>query len=173
MTGWTIPRSESWDAAFGRTEALTGFPRLINVLLYIILFTSALFVYRASAKMLNNANRLRTYCWPSRFRRKYIRVSAAAEARNNKFACWMTFVVHDGLDCGITLPASPAARPAGPNVQDAVFYLVFLSDPGQWLGVYIRHGHTAVFRVCSVVSDRSFTKYNYLLVSFSQMLGYD
>lgn len=88
----------------------------------------------------------------------------------------MTIVVHDGLDCGITLLASPAARPAVPNIQDVVFYLVFLSDPRQWLGVYIRHGHImAVFRVRSVVSNRSLTKNNYLLVSFHKywVMTYD
>ncbi|KAF0769088.1 receptor expression-enhancing protein 5-like [Aphis craccivora] len=90
-------RSKPWDAAFRRAEALTGLPRF-KVLLCVVLVTSVLFVYGASAELMSNAIGL---VYPAVATvslivsppvwRKYDAVTAAAEARNEKYAYWMTF----------------------------------------------------------------------------------
>lgn len=90
-------RSKPWDPAFRRAEALTGLPRF-RVLLCAVLVTSALFVYGASAELMSNAIGL---VYPAATTvslmvsppvwRKYDLVTAAAEARNEKYAYWMTF----------------------------------------------------------------------------------
>ncbi|KAL5242850.1 hypothetical protein ACI65C_010260 [Semiaphis heraclei] len=90
-------RSKPWDAAFGRVEAVTGLRRF-KILLCIVLLTSVLLVHGASAELASNAIALiypamatiSLTVSPSVWR-KYNRVSAAAEAQNEKFTYWMTF----------------------------------------------------------------------------------
>ncbi|XP_022169100.1 receptor expression-enhancing protein 5-like [Myzus persicae] len=97
IDGALYDRSKPWDAAFGRAEALTGMSRF-KVLLSIVLVTSVLLVYGASAEVASNAIAL---IYPAAMTislttsppiwRKYDRVSAATEAQNEKFTYWMTF----------------------------------------------------------------------------------
>lgn len=97
IDGALYDKSKPWDAAFGRAEALTGLPRF-KVLLCVILLTSVLLVYGASAEVMSNAIGL---IYPAvatisltvspPMWRKYDKVSAATEAMNEKFTYWMTF----------------------------------------------------------------------------------
>jgi len=97
IDGALYDSSKPWDSAFGRVEALTGVPRF-KVLLSIVLVTSVLLVYGASAEVVSNAIGL---IYPAMMTiyltisppiwRKYDRVSAATEAQNEKFTYWMTF----------------------------------------------------------------------------------
>ncbi|XP_026811279.1 receptor expression-enhancing protein 5-like [Rhopalosiphum maidis] len=90
-------RSKPWHAAFVWAEALTGLPRF-RVLLCVVLVASVLFMFEPTAELMSNVFALvlpavatvsATVSPP--VWRKYDRVSAADEARNERFAYWMTF----------------------------------------------------------------------------------
>lgn len=94
-------RSKPWHAAFVRAEALTGLPRF-RVLLCVVLVASVLFMFEPTAELMSNVFALVLPAVatvsatvsplpPPPVWRKYDRVTAADEARNEKFAYWMTF----------------------------------------------------------------------------------